>query len=709
MKMALSKFLRTWRGFSTRRLPLNILCVSPIRSYSSFEKNGGDEAILPVLIVGAGPVGLLLSILLTKLGIKCAVLEKNASFSQHPQAHFINNRSMEIFCKVDGLAEEIQRLQPPVDLWRKFVYCTSLTGPILGSVDHMQPQDFRQIHSPVSVAHFSQYKLHQLLLKLLKDLDFNVCKSDELDNPELGWERKILMGHECLSIEPSSDNVTVGVSILKDGQKITRNIKCSILVGSDGAGSTLRKLMGISMTGEKDLQKLISIHFFSRDLGKYLCCQRPGMLFFIFNSEAIGVLVAHDLKQGEFVLQIPFYPPQQKIEDFSSEVCKEIILKLVGQKLEDVCVKDVKPWVMHAEVAERFVSCGNRVILIGDAAHRFPPAGGFGMNTGIQDAHNLAWKIACAFNGVTSTSIIQTYEMERKPIAHFNTELSVNNFKAAMSVPAALGLDPTVANAVHRVINGAVASVLPSGLQKALLEGIFTVGRAQLLQPILSEKNPLGSSRLSKLRTILDEGKSLQLQFPAEDLGFRYLEGALVLDSASRKANAIPAPTGRRKDYVPSSEPGARLPHMNVRMLNIPPDKATVSTLDLVNGGVLEFLLIIAPAAEAYNLARVSSEVAQRFKVSLKVCVMWPPGSFTGFTDGSKDSLHPCTNFIDVEEVRRSGTWSSWWEMCEMTQKGAILVRPDDHIAWRVKSEVIGDPVMEMERVFSLVLQKKLD
>ncbi|XP_068665587.1 uncharacterized protein [Aristolochia californica] len=707
--MEVPKLLETWRGFCRTRIQLNPLRTTPIRCYSNVKESGGDDAILPVLIVGAGPIGLVLSILLTKLGIKCAVLEKNMSFSQHPQAHFINNRSMEIFRKLDGLVEDIQRLQPPVDLWRKFVYCTSLSGPILGSVDHMQPQDFKEIHSPVSVAHFSQYKLHQLLMKQLKDLHFNVYTCDELEVPEHGWERKIWMGHECVSVEPSSDNITVGVSYLKDGQMTKKNINCSILVGSDGAGSTVRKLMGINMNGKRDLQKLISIHFLSRDLGEYLLCQRPGMLFFIFNSEAIGVLVAHDLKQGEFVLQIPFYPPQQRMEDFSSEVCKEIILKLVGQKLEDVSVKDVKPWVMHAEVAEQFVSCDNRVILVGDAAHRFPPAGGFGMNTGIQDAHNLAWKLACAINGVTSTSLIQTYEMERRPIAHFNTELSVNNFKAAMSVPTALGLDPTVANTVHRVINGAVASILPSGLQKALLEGIFTVGRVQLWQPILSETNPLGSSRLSKLRTILNEGKSLQLQFPAEDLGFRYLEGALVLDSSSEKVNKIHASTGRRRDYVPSSEPGSRLPHMNVRVLNISSDKVTVSTLDLVNGNIIEFLLIIAPMRESYKFARVCCGVAQRFKVSLQVCVMWPPGSFTEYKDGSKVALHPCSNFIDVEEIRRSEIRSSWWEMCQMTDKGAILVRPDDHIAWRAKSEVFGNPVVEMERVFSLILQKKLD
>lgn len=77
-------------------------------------------------------------------------------------------------------------------------------------------------------------------------------------------------------------------------------------------------------------------------------------------------------------------------------------------------------------------------------------------------------------------------------------------------------------DAVHQVINKGFGSILPSGMQKAILDGIFLIGRSQLSGFILNEKNPLGSSRLAKLRHIFEEGKSLQLQFPAEDIGFRY-------------------------------------------------------------------------------------------------------------------------------------------------------------------------------------------
>ncbi|CAI0426139.1 unnamed protein product [Linum tenue] len=615
--MAISGFMKGLSCFHrakprTKIHPLHCFARRSREFSISSSSIADDDPVLPVLIVGAGPVGLVLSILLKKLGVRCSVLERRTEFSSHPQAHFINNRSMEIFRKLDGLAEEIEKSQPAVDLWRKFIYCTSLTGRILGSVDHMQPQD--------------------------------------------------------------------------------------------GAGSRIRSLVGIELSGEKDLQKLVSIHFRSRDLGDYLLKERPGMLFFIFNTEAIGVLVAHDVKDGEFVLQMPFYPPQQNLDDFNSENCKKLIFKLAGQELSDVEVIDIKPWVMHAEVAEKFVCCNNRVILVGDAAHRFPPAGGFGMNTGIQDAHNLAWKIAAFVKGISPSSILKTYETERRPTALINTELSVKNFRAAMAVPAAIGLNPTVANSVHQVISAGFGTLFPSALQKVMLDGIFSIGRAQTSEFLLNENNPVGSSRLAKLRRIFEEGKSLQLQFPAEDLGFRYLEGALISDGNGASTTVEP-PSGRRREYVPSADPGSRLPHTYIRPLSNSPTNKTLSTHDLIPVDKLEFLLIIGPHNESYQLARAALSAAEEFGVSVKVCIVWPADTNVGTEGKSESPLSPWTNFIDVAEVKKLGTnLVSWWDMCEMSDDGAILVRPDEHIAWRVKSGVDEDTISEMRSIFSAVL-----
>nr|CAB3479145.1 unnamed protein product [Digitaria exilis] len=529
--------------------------------FSSLAGGGGRGGAphLPVLIVGAGPVGLVLSFLLTKFGIKCAVIEKNVEFTRHPRAHFINNRTMEIFRKLDGLAGEIERSQPPVDLWRKFVYCTSLSGSVLGSVDHMKQE------GQFSSSHF-----------------------------------------ECL----------------------------------------------MSCTSYKLVDLLL-----------------------------------------------------KKLEVFIKQVCEQIIVKLVGWEPADIQVLDIKPWAMHAEVAEKYVGCNNRVVLAGDAAHRFPPAGGFGMNTGVQDAHNLAWKLGLMLNGVASPSIMQTYESERRPVAIFNTELSVENFKAAMSIPATLGLDPTLANSVHQVINKSLGSIIPRNVQKAVLEGLFSIGRAQLSDYILNEKNPLGSLRLARLRSILDEGKSLQLQFPAEDLGFCYEEGALVAEDCGEKPQKgakLRHSKRASREYIPSANTGARLPHMQIRALPAS-SEGVFSTLDLVSGDKLEFVLIIAPLKESYEIARATLKVADEFKLSAKVCVMWPQGSASAEVEESRSELAPWTNYVDVEEVPMA-SGSSWWEMCRISRKSVILVRPDEHIAWRMESDMMRDTDSEVRRAFSQIL-----
>lgn len=165
------------------------------------------------------------------------------------------------------------------------------------------------------------------MLKRLEDLGFHVRSSKESDGLELDSvvARQILMGHECVAIDANKESVTATVSFVKGGKSKKRNIQCSILVGADGAGSAVRRLTEINMRGERDLQKLVSVHFMSRELGEYLIRCRPGMLFFIFNTEGIGVLVAHDLLQGEFVLQVAI-ALTQKIRDTLITIC---LLKLV--------------------------------------------------------------------------------------------------------------------------------------------------------------------------------------------------------------------------------------------------------------------------------------------------------------------------------------------------------------------------------------------
>lgn len=128
------------------------------------------------------------------------------------------------------------------------------------------------------------------------------------------------------------------------------------------------------------------------------------------------------------------------------------------------------------------------------------------------------------------------------------------------------------------------------------------------------------------------------------------------------------------------------------------------STLDLVSGDKLEFVLITAPLKESYKLARATLKVADEFKLSAKVCIVWPQGSVDArAVEESRSELAPWTNYIDFEEVPRV-LGNSWWEMCKISRKSVILVRPDEHIAWRAESDVVGDAEPEVRRVFSQIL-----
>lgn len=224
------------------------------------------------------------------------------------------------------------------------------------------------------------------------------------------------------------------------------------------------------------------------------------------------------------------------------------------------------------------------------------------------------------------------------------------------------------------------------------------------------------------------------------ELYFRYNEGALVSDGDSL-SSAQEKPTGRRRDYVPSSDPGSRLPHMSIQVLphlsevchlllhknhlkmcfrtfvtapisfmqfyfasQTSSSFSQVSTLDLVSANEVEFLLIIAPIKESYQLAQAAFKVAEEFNVPLRVCIMWQekPSDAIG---SSKAALSPWENFVDVVEAKRSPSSRSWWDLCQMTERGAILVRPDEHIAWRAKFEIKNDPSLELKKAFSAILR----
>jgi len=590
-------------------------------------RRGGDGTdIVDVCVVGAGPTGLALAAFLRHRGASCVALEREKTPSDHPRAHFINTRTSETFRGVGGLARAVEAQSPPLREWRTFRYATSLVnGETLGVVDQFEGTvEATRSWSPSAPTHLSQHRLRKTMAEAAEASGASVVAHARVVN-----------------VKTDAEGVDVVAQVGDDGTETVFRARYCVL--ADGANSETRRRAGVKMVGESALQHLINVHFVSKTLARELR-EDPAMLYFVFNPDAVVVVVAHDLRAGEFVAQIPYLPPVQDARDFTPRACERVLRAAIGWKddaTKTLDILDVRPWTMSAEVAETF-RVDERVFLAGDAAHRFPPSGGFGMNTGIQDAHNLAWKIAAVVRGHSSASLLETYESERRPVALRNTALSVENFEGVLKIPNALGLPPVAANVLRDAVDS-LPSLVPSSMRKAMLETGLAIGRAQC-GSLLTANNPIGAARRAAVKRMCDDPDgTLRLQFPKEDLGFSY-----------EPADA----NGLARLHEPGSlHVGVRVPHAWVHTT-----RGEMSTLDLVDEDMT------APRFTVFARGFIDDETSLEEKIS-KSC---------GFTfrvvhvvDAATDSPTAAYDVHGVWFTKTSG----------LGCKSLVLARPDAHVA----------------------------
>ena len=361
-----------------------------------------------VLIVGAGPAGATAALLLAQHGIDTLVVERRMAPSTHPAAHVLSTRTLEVFREL-GLEHDVRRLGSRIYELRDGIYATSLTGPELGRITIYDPESTEaqllQTLSPTRAANLSQHVLGRLLW-------------DRLDACERVEFRR---GSVYQNHRETSDGVEVrATGPDRDGEWIATG---RYLIAADGAGSDVRRTCGLEMPGPV-LQHVISVHF-SADLRPYLWSRR-GPVIFTFTPRGLGITIVHS-SPGDFVFQIPYFPPVQRLEDFTADDCRRRIRDAVGDMELAVDIHSVQSWAMTAQVANQYRK--GRTFLIGDAAHAFPPTGGLGLNTGVHDAHNLAWKLAWEISGRAPANLLDTYEAERRPIGIANTEHSVKELR----------------------------------------------------------------------------------------------------------------------------------------------------------------------------------------------------------------------------------------------------------------------------------------
>jgi putative polyketide hydroxylase len=359
------------------------------------EQTGENAQRVPVLIVGGSLVGLSASLFLGRLGVSHTLVERHAGTSIHPRGRGNNVRTMELF-RGAGLQQRIQEAASVLSGNNGILQAPSLVG-------EEGEWLFKEIDEGGGLARFSPA---QWCLCSQNDLE-PVLRQSAV---ELGGDLRF--STELMSFEQDSEGVTAQVKSRESGEHLT--IRADYLVAADGPRSPVRERLGIPQSGPGDLFHNVSITFVSRGLADVVG-ERRFIVCYLTNPEAEGALLPVD-NTHRWVFHAPWHPERgETLEEFTEERCAQYIRRAVGVPDLDVEITGRAPWHAAERVAERYAH--GRVFLVGDAAHEMPPTGAFGSNTGIQDAHNLAWKLAAVLDGWAGPGLLASYASERRPVA----------------------------------------------------------------------------------------------------------------------------------------------------------------------------------------------------------------------------------------------------------------------------------------------------
>lgn len=491
-----------------------------------------------VLIVGAGPTGLLGSILLSQLGIDHVVIDRKTAIHQAPAAHVINTRTLEIYRQA-GLDMDRVYGASTHAMPRYISWVTALNEPPLGQFDLMGDEASLARRFSASrdlTSNISQNRLEEILLEKAQRSPYAT----------------ILLGHEWLDFERSD---TTDVSRIKTDKNDDLQLEARFTLAADGASSPIARALGISKEGDISLERFLNLT--CRVNIEQVTGDSESLLYWNLHPERESIVIVHDPENLSVVmLRLPeggFAPDRVESE--------KILRDIFGEDTDcDILFTD--EWNMAAQVATSFRRAN--VYLVGDSAHRFPPSGGLGLNTGAGDIHNLVWKIHAVLAGGENKNLLESYETERRPVARRNCFVSKENYLKMGEIPKLLGLSDL------------------KGL--SISEGVERC--KDRLQTEAGFKD--------RLKDVIEKQRE-HFDMLGLELGYIYGDG----DQDTQVAV-----------YSPRLKAGARLPH-------IPLNEGSGSTLDYVQGD--RYSLLCSQAFEPVSQASAELQASNGLPISVHV------------------------------------------------------------------------------------------
>lgn len=486
-----------------------------------------------ILIIGTGPAGSATAALLATYGIETLVINRYRWLANTPRAHITNQRTMEVLRDLGrDVEDEAYLFATEQELMGENVFCTALAGEEIGRMrswgTHPLSQAEHQLSSPTHMNDLPQTYMEPLLFK-------TACSR--------GAQAR--MSTEYVSHQQDAEGVTTTCIDRLTGKELT--IRSKFLVGADGSNSKVAEHAGLAFEGKMGVAGSMNI-LFEADLSRYVA-HRPSVLYWVLQPGAdvggIGMGLVRMVRPWNEWLIVWGYDINQPAPAVDDAFATKVVRDLVGVQDIQPKIKSVSTWTVNNMYATTMSK--GRVFCMGDATHRHPPSNGLGSNTSIQDAFNLAWKLAAVIKGQAGPRLLDSYQAERAPIAKQIVTRANKSIEEFGPIFKSLGM---------------LDSVDPVKMQQNM--------------DARCDNTPDAERQRDAIRKAI-AAKVYEFDAHGVEMNHRYKSDAIVTDGQQEPAF--------EKDpelhFQPTSWPGARLPHAWL----FSEDGRKVSSLDITGHG----------------------------------------------------------------------------------------------------------------------------